>query len=116
MGQFGKASRASTNKPSNGMISLCWESSASDWTYITLTDIAMKFPVGLFSTCAVAPGAICANSVKPAGTVPSVCLPSVATLPEYYSANDFSTSWIANQIWRHKDLIGTTDQGLGASP
>jgi hypothetical protein len=36
--------------------------------------------------------------------------------PEYYSANDFSTSWIANQIWRHKDLIGTTDQGLGASP
>ena len=36
--------------------------------------------------------------------------------PEHYSANTFSTSWIANQIWRHKDLIGTTDQGLGASP
>ena len=33
-------------------------------------------------------------------------------LRHYPPATDFRHCWIANQIWRHKDLIGVTDQGI----
>jgi len=33
-------------------------------------------------------------------------------LRHYPATQRFDTCWIANQIWRHQDLIGTTDQGL----
>lgn len=37
-------------------------------------------------------------------------------LRHYPPGTDFRHCWIANQIWRHKDLIGSTDQGhLGRS-